>query len=379
MLSKKLSSLFTSLLLFISLSNEAFSEKHVQPASLVKEKTIVWMKKNAIPGTAVALYNKGVPHVFYFGYANLENKAPVTGHTLFEIGSLTKLFTTLLLAKEVNTKNLRLDDSVAQYLPILKANSAFKSITLEELATYTAGLPFTLPDNIKTNNDFYEFLLNWQPSSTKKPQWAYSNLSTGLLGYALEKKANHTIDNLYQNEIFDPLRMSNIGIIISSKKNAQGYNEQGEAVPFPERKLLPAAGKLNASTNAMLKFLAAAIGHPHIPNDITKAIKLTQTAFFEVNKAKQGLAWTIYPFSEFTTNELLSPPDRMNLGPISAKHLAKATFYEEALIEKTGATDGFRAYMAVIPSKRVGIVIMANRYVSNGEILKIGREILLNL
>jgi beta-lactamase class C len=93
------------------------------------------------------------------------------------------------------------------------------------------------------------------------------------------------------------------------------------------------------------------------------------------------MAWEIHPLSSANNDSLLNPPKEMGLGPLPAKALDKneQQFNGNTLIDKTGATNGFRSYIALIPNQKSGIVILTNRYVSNGEIVKIGRTILFRL
>ena len=121
---------------------------------LVKTNITAWMKKNQIPGAAVEVYNNGVPHSYYFGYAEQTKKIPVTKKTIFELGSITKLITCLLVAEEVGAGKMKLTDSITNYLPDLtKANPNLTKITIESLATHTTGLPFTTPDTVTTRSN----------------------------------------------------------------------------------------------------------------------------------------------------------------------------------------------------------------------------------
>lgn len=373
---KKIVSIF---LLIVTVNIQA----HQQPNytdMLVNKTVTAWMNQNQIPGVAIELYENGQSHSYYFGYANREKKIPITSKTIFELGSLTKLFTTLLLAEEVNANKITLNDPVSKYLPKLNSNRNFRNITLEKLSTYTSGLPFKTPENITTQSELQQFLTSWNPSSPIGSSWAYSNISIGLLGYALEEKTGKNIDELYRTQIFHPLHMESTSIYISKDMQpnyAQGYGDDGKAVSPSKIGLFPAAGDMKSSGKDMLQFLQVAITLADTPKTIVKAMHITQTAYVNIAQTKQGLSWVIYPLADHSKSKLLAPPKNMDMGPIPAKQLDKPTFEENSLIDKTGATEGFRSYIAVIPNKQLGVVILANRYVSNGEIIKVGREILL--
>ena len=162
---------------------------------------------------------------------------------------------------------------------------------------------------------------------------------------------------------------------------AQGYNKDGKAVPPESMGLYPAADSIKASGRDMLKFLHAALALPGTPSSIITAMHMTQTAFATTDSMAQGLGWVIYPMTQYTVADLLQPPAEMNMGPLPAKVITShdQQFNSNALIDKTGTTNGFRAYIALIPQQKSGIVILTNRYVDNGEIVKTGREILFSI
>ena len=355
--------------------------------TMITQTINAWMKKNNIPGVAVETYEKGVLHSYYFGYANRETKKPINSKTIFEIGSLTKLFTSLLFAIEIDANKANLTDSIANYLPeiITQSNSPLRKITLQNLATHTAALPFTLPDTIKTQADLDSFLSKWNPPYPIGKQWAYSNVGIGLLGNSLELITHENFNQLYRGRILQPLGMEPIGIIVPKRllsNYAQGYNDQGTAVQRDQINLLfPASGDMKVSAHDMLRFLKAAIGLPGVPVAIAHAMQITQISYVSTVNMNQGLGWSIYPEVENHKVELLDPPETMIMGPIPAKQFNKNEykFDGNALIDKTGATDGFRSYIAVIPNKKSGIVILANRSASNGEIMRVGRKILFNV
>src|SRR3990167_6453279 len=113
-------------------------------ATLVTSTMTTYMEKNHVPGAAVLLYVNGKPYAYYFGYADRDKKTPVTSDTIFEIGSVSKVMTTLLLAEAMKANKVHLSDPLTHY---------FSNVSLKNLATHTAGLPFNLPQKIKTQND----------------------------------------------------------------------------------------------------------------------------------------------------------------------------------------------------------------------------------
>ncbi len=130
-------------------------------------------------------------------YGNLANGDPRTldGDTIFEIGSVTKVFTSLLLADMVNRKEVTLDDPAAKYLPenVGMPVRSGKSIALLDLSTHNSGLP-PLPGNLKPEADYSvddlcQFLSGYTLTRDPGSEYEYSNLGAGLLGHLLACRA----------------------------------------------------------------------------------------------------------------------------------------------------------------------------------------------
>ena len=164
-------------------------------------------------------------------YGNLAKGDPRTadGDTIFEIGSITKVFTSLLLADMVNRKEVALDDPAAKYLPegVKMPERSGKSITLHDLSTHTSGLPpLPLKPNDSRNpytghsvDDLYEFLSGYTLPSDPGSEFGYSNLGAGLLGHVLAYRAGTDYERLIRSRITEPLGMPDTGITLSPSMN----------------------------------------------------------------------------------------------------------------------------------------------------------------
>lgn len=343
---------------------------------VMKELTAL-MQQYQIPGAAVAIVDHGKTYIYVFGIANPVKKTPVTEMTLFELGSITKLFTALTFTLMANEKT-QPDDFFVKYYPALKYNSYFQKITPENLLTHTSGLPFNLPENIKTADQAQNYFLNWRPEKPIGTEWQYSNVGVGLLGIAMQNKTHRTLDQLYRQYIFSKLNMNSAGVMlgqVAQPKLAQGYTEEGKLAVHSSAEPFPAAWGVKADIKDMSHFLALAVGDSSFSATLLRAMEYTQTPRLQIDQMQQGLIWQIHSLQDKT---LLQEPEKMNLGPIAAKWLAKdqQIFNADTLIDKTGATEGFRAYIAVIPSRQLGIVILLNKYISNGAIVNAGRKVL---
>lgn len=349
-----------------------------------------WMKRNGVPGAAVEIYADGKVTSYYLGYANKEKKTPVTRDTIFEIASITKIFTTVILADQLRLGTMTLADPVTKYITDIPASQQNKlgQITLGNLATHTSGLPFNVPKYINNRQKLSNFLAKWKnPSTPIGSKWLYSNVNMGLLGFSLEKQAHKSIYQLYSEKILWPLGMRSSGAMIPESLEsyyAQGYNTAGTPAPRRNAKvwqsppnsdwIFPATGSLKSCGKDMMLFLKASLRVPGTPPNIAEAMKLTQTAFITTPRFEQGLAWIIHPDPLKNKTNLLAA--KVRPGPFPAKREPSPPAYDgNALMEKTGASGGFRSYMAIIPDQKIGVVLMVNRYISSAELLRMGRDL----
>jgi CubicO group peptidase (beta-lactamase class C family) len=152
---------------------------------------------------------------------------PLDGDTVFEIGSVTKVFTAALLADMVARKEVSLDDPISKYLPagMKTPTRGGRSITLGDLATQSSGLP-RLPDNLApkdpsnpyadyTVEKLYDFLSRYELTRDIGAMYEYSNLGVGLLGHLLALRAGTSYEELLTKRILQPLGMRDTAITLS--------------------------------------------------------------------------------------------------------------------------------------------------------------------
>ncbi len=338
------------------------------------------MQKDHIPGVAVELYVNGKMYSDYNGYANLATKQRVTGNTIFEIGSITKVFTSLVLAQQVEKNIVRLHSPISHFMQ----TAQLRGITLENLATHTAGFPPNLPSQVNTYGAFWNYLDHYQTPYAPGSTWIYSNVSFGALGYVLEHITHESINQMYRQDILAPLHMKPIGMMVPKKYQAnyaQGYVSDANPVAHSPIGIIPSAYAIKVSGNDMQQFLKAALLLPSTPKIILRAMRLTETPYYNVANPNmlQGLGWQMFSISQ-NTDKLLHVTAISTPGTFPVTLFTHYTQNDNALlIEKTGLTNGFSTYIAIIPKYHVGIVILANRSVKNGDIVNTARHILFNL
>ena len=202
-------------------------------------------------------------------------RARFNGDTIFEIGSATKVFTSLLLADMVQRGEVALNDPVAKFLPagVSVPERNGRQITLVDLATHTSGLP-RLPANLNpkdpnnpyadyTPEQLYQFLSSYQLPRDIGAQYEYSNLGGGLLGFALARRAGMSYEALVKSRICDPLGMKDTGITLTPEMKARfavGHDQGLARVENWDLPTLAGAGALRSTANDLLAFVSANIG-----------------------------------------------------------------------------------------------------------------------
>ena len=242
----------------------------------------------------------------------MSQKGPlVDQNTLFEIGSITKVFTGVILADTVLQKKAALSDPISMYLPegTLPENSQLSKITLLELATHTSGLP-RLPNDLFEDGDsdnpyhhytrekLFKYLATFDKNDFgESGKYLYSNLGFGLLGEILAHINNTTYSELLQETILNPLNMRNTFVQVSpdtaashlKDKLAVGHNK-GNPTAHWSFKVFAGAGGIVSSANDLLIF-ANAQWDSKATVRLKNAFKLASQKYTE----KMGLGWQITP------------------------------------------------------------------------------------
>lgn len=274
----------------------------------------------------------------------------MNGDTVFEIGSVSKVFTSLLLADMVQRKEVALTDPVAKYLPdtVKVPQRNGKQITLADLATHTSGLP-RLPTNFKpadpsnpyadyTVAQLYEFLSSYQLTRDIGAQYEYSNLGGGLLGHALARRAGVDYETLLHDRITGPLGMKDTGIKLSmgmQMRLATPYNAQLNRTSNWDIPTLAGCGAIRSTANDLLTFLAAFLGFTKTPLAPAMASML----------------------------EIRRPTNAPNIEIALGWHIVTK---DGPFIWHNGGTGGYRTFAGYDPKMRTGVVVLANAFTPAG-------------
>jgi CubicO group peptidase (beta-lactamase class C family) len=293
-------------------------------------------------GIVVGVRDAGRTRVVARGPAGAK---PADARTLFEIGSMTKVFTALILADMVAKGEVSLDDPAEKYLPAgaHMPQRGGRQISLRDLATHMSGLP-RLPDNMPFGNpdDPYadydeklllEFLGHYTLPRDIGSRFEYSNLGFGLLGYLLTRAAHSDYATLVAKRITGPLGMRDTVIVLSAEQKtrfAQGHDQYMRPAAPWTLTTLAGAGAIRSTAADMLTFVGAALD-PRSPIGPAMKVALADRRSLGAPGDEIGLAWMVSQ----------PAPGR------------------EVLFHN-GGTGGYRTAMALEPAKGRAVVVLTN-------------------
>ncbi len=294
-------------------------------------------------GIVVGVIDGDKTYYYSYGVKSLNGKEPVNEHSVFEIGSITKTFTGILLADLSIKGKIKLDDPLQKYLPegttAPTRNGA--SIKLINLSNHTSSLP-RLPGNFSPANpanpykdysekQMFDFLKSYELSRDVGSQYEYSNLGVGLLGHVIAASQGMNFETLMIDLIAKPLDMRDTRITFTTtmKKNLAMGHHEGVQVENWDIPSLAGAGAIRSTAVDMLKYLRANMGKDK--SKLYPAMQLShKNTSAEGTSPMVGLGWQI---------------------------MADATL---EIIWHGGGTGGYRAFAGFIKGGDKGVVVLTN-------------------
>lgn len=321
-----------------------------------------------IPGIAIGVTLDGQQFFFTDGLADRAAARPVDRDTRFELGSNSKLFNVALAALADERGLLSLDDPVSAHMPAL-AGSAFDAISLDLAAHATGGLPLQVPDDIADIDGLVTYLKSWTPDGDTKALRSYSNVSIGLLGVVTAARFGTSYEDAIARELLPALGLDSTFVDVPDAamgRYAFGYSRTGDDPVRVNPGMLDAEAYGHKSSVAdMTRFLDAHLGNLALDAETAAALARTRMSAYETAHYAQAMIWEAYPWpvtasalAAGNAPEMVMSPQPMTHGP--AQELDGSVFFN-----KTGATNGFGSYVAMIPSERIGVVVLANRNYPN--------------
>lgn len=362
-------------LLFFLFSVINIAIAKAQPA-LVTLDTLIKSLGNGIvkqptgAGLSIGIYHAGQTWFYNFGTTERGADKPPAENTVYEIGSVTKTFVSLLLAQAVIDKKVKLDDDVRKYLdgdyPNLEYNH--QPITLLNLANTTSGLPDVLPSapeallknapedlipfiveryyQTLTEKDFYNALHTVKLDTIPGFYPKHSNCAAQLLGYILQRVYSKPLYQLLQQYILSPLQMQNTSFSGSSLKDEviNGYNSKGNPAPHLIQAYMQGSGGLRSSTADLIKYAAYLLDNK---SPVTQLV------------LKQNIG------IDAGTNKVvgINPP-----GTVDDKVYSASLNWWQYNPEKgkeqvwaDGGTPGFNSYIVLYPGAKLAVVLISNK------------------
>jgi CubicO group peptidase (beta-lactamase class C family) len=324
------------------------------PKSRVDELVAPIIEWQHVKGCVVGVIDE-TGHRNFFAYA-APDEPLADAKTLFEIGSVTKVFTATLLAEMVEAADVKLDQPVNELLPAdARMSGDAAGITLAQLATQTSGLSrmpaYFAPANPANPYADYTPALLYEElrgmTLRRKPgeEYEYSNLGVGLLGHVLALRANSDYETLLTQRVLKSLGMRDTRVTLddaAQKRLAGGHHAIGDEVPNWDFPTLTGCGGLRSTADDMLTFLAANLELIDVPPPLRSATRATHEPRADVDPGTQiGLGW----------------------------HIGRRT----GARWHNGQTGGYHSFVAFVPDKKVGVVVLSNS--ASGFITTLGTQL----
>jgi D-alanyl-D-alanine-carboxypeptidase/D-alanyl-D-alanine-endopeptidase len=313
--------------------------------SAVQTATIDFMLTHKLMGVSIGLVKDGKKYSYNYGTIEKGKSSLPTSHTTFELASVTKTFTGILLAQAVLDKKINLTDDIRKYIDGDYPNLQYKGnpIRIVNLSNHTSGLPAELPnlDQYKssfevmkmydhyTDDKFFSDLRQVKIDTLPGTTYGYSNSGVKLLGILLEKVYGKSYNGLLQQYICAPMKMKNTRTALAvsdTTSYTKGYDGLGKPMPHLNFNMFGGAGSILSTTQDMMNYVAQNI------TEKLPVVKLSHQQTFENADGALGFCWQI---NKKTVNG--------------------------TRIWKSGGALGFRSYCAVVPDKRIGIIWLSNR------------------
>ncbi|MGV8879022.1 MAG: serine hydrolase [Sphingobacteriaceae bacterium] len=296
---------------------------------------------------SIAIVDGDKAETLFYGETKKGNSTLPTENSIYEIASISKTFTGIMLAHAVNQKKISLQDDIRKYLPGNFSNLEYKGtpIRVMQLANHTSGLP-RLPENFDKQAGYdspnpyktyskqaiYQALADFKPDTVPGRRAEYSNFGFAVLGVILENVYQKPINALVEEIITRPLRMTVTRYDLDESQlplRVSGYSgESGAEVPFWDFLAFKAAGGLKSDLTDLLRYLKGNM------QPASTDISLSQQGDVKSSKKVKSLAWVIQPLKGDT------------------------------LIWHNGRSGGFSSFLGFVKGKKTGVIVLSNSNMS---------------
>jgi beta-lactamase class C len=335
--------------------NAAAAAQNATVQRLVDREIYPNLPTDGIGGAAIAVRVDGNTQFFNFGWADVAQGRPITSDSLFNLGSIRKAFEATVLAQAFEHGDLAFDDPVSKYVTELQRGNDIRRVTIGQLAVYTSGLllppdqppwpmqPYTLAEFIHT-------LSNWRLDEGREPgkQHIYSHAGYVLLQLVLERRFGMPIAELLDRRVIRPLGLASTTVPLRGPggraelapalmgRAVQGYGGNGEPVGQPGDQQtfydFPGTGQMFSSARDLATFLAANLGELPIDPVLQEAMQCARHGVFRIDpQSMQAMAWEVIDYDGVV------------------------------VVDKPGGLDNSSTYIGMVPSQKLGLVLLINR------------------
>lgn len=335
------------------------------------------LDKYDVPGMAVGVIQNNKKYEMYYGLQSVQDKKAVNSSTIFELGSVSKLFTATAGGYAKNKGKISFDDTPGKYWKELK-NTPIDQVNLLQLATYTSGnLALQFPDEVQTDQQVLTFFKDWKPKNPIGEYRQYSNPSIGLFGKVVALSMNKPFDQVLEKTIFPGLGLkhSYVNVPKTQMQNyAFGYNQENQPIRVNPGPLDAPAYGVKSTLPDMLSFINANLNPLKYPKDIQRAINETHKGFYQVGTMYQALGWEEFSYPAPLQTLLDSNSEQIVMKPNKVTAISKEPSVK--MFHKTGSTNGFGTYVVFIPKENIGLVMLTNKRIPNEERIKAAYAVL---
>lgn len=335
------------------------------------------LEKYDVPGMAVGVIQNNKKYETYYGLQSVQDKKAVNSSTIFELGSVSKLFTATAGGYAKTKGTISFKDTPGKYWKELK-NTPIDQVNLLQLATYTSGnLSLQFPDEIQTDQQVLTFFKDWKPKNSIGEYRQYSNPSIGLFGKVVALSMNKPFDQVLEKTIFPDLGLkhSYVNVPKTQMQNyAFGYNQENQPIRVNPGPLDAPAYGVKSTLPDMLSFVNANLHPQKYPADIQHAINETHKGFYQVGTMYQALGWEEFSYPAPLQTLLDSNSEQIVMKPNKVSAISKESSVK--MFHKTGSTNGFGTYVVFIPKENIGLVMLTNKRIPNEERIKAAYAVL---
>ncbi|MFV5343128.1 ADC family extended-spectrum class C beta-lactamase [Acinetobacter oleivorans] len=335
------------------------------------------LEKYDVPGMAVGVIQNNKKYETYYGLQSVQGKKAVNSNTIFELGSVSKLFTATAGGYAKTKGTISFKDTPGKYWKELK-NTPIDQVNLLQLATYTSGnLGLQFPDEVQTDQQVLTFFKDWKPKNSIGEYRQYSNPSIGLFGKVVALSMNKPFDQVLEKTIFPDLGLkhSYVNVPKTQMQNyAFGYNQENQPIRVNPGPLDAPAYGVKSTLPDMLSFVNANLNPLKYPKDIQRAINETHQGFYQVGTMYQALGWEEFSYPAPLQTLLDSNSEQIVMKPNKVTAISKEPSVK--MFHKTGSTNGFGTYVVFIPKENIGLVMLTNKRIPNEERIKAAYAVL---